>query len=385
MERAQSRLRAASELWTVLALLSLGWWILVVLAAVHDRSVGPGFSAKQALGFDFSVNVWHPAGQVLHGHGIYPTRLGPNMSHRTTADPPLLAVLTTPLRLLPYSVALGVFDALAFAGFALSLWVVGVRDWRIYCIALGSAPVASGVICGQVTGLVALGYALAWRYRRHTSAVGLVVGLLVALKLLALPLIIWLALTRRPRSALIAGATSVTLALASWAAIDFQGLTSYPRLLRLCASSWAPESYSIKAAGLAVGLPGTASTVLGCLVAGLLGSWGVWMALRRQDLASFGASVATGIYLSPVVHMHYALWLIVLVAIVRPRPSWIWLAVIALWISGTEPAISTWRLEAELGISLMLIWFVIQRRREGARVRWERRPRRGLQALRSAG
>ena len=384
VEQERFQVRRTSAFWKFAALLSLAWFLLVIAANVRTRSVGYGFSPTGTLSFDFSANIWHPASEILHGRGIYPAHVGAVVPTTQTVNPPLLAVLTTPLRLLPYPVALGLFDALAFAAFAVSLWIAGVRDWRIYCIACGSAPVVSGILCGQVTGLIALGYALAWRYRSRAYVVGLLIGLLVALKLLAWPLIIWLLLTRRGRSAVVAAVASVAFVLLSWAAIDFQGLTSFPRLLRTSSADWAGASYSIKAAALAVGIPATTSQAIAFLIAGLVAAWAIWAAVRRRDLASYAAAAAAGIYLSPVIHLHYAMWLVVLVALAQPRPNWIWLAVIGLWISGTDPALSTWRLETELGISLALIVFTVMPRPYTAPLSWAWSSRRGVRALRSA-
>jgi Glycosyltransferase family 87 len=327
----------------------MGWFLLVVAASFH----------AQSLGYDFSANIWRPAAQLLHGHGMYPAHVGTAVPQTVSVNPPLLAMVTTPLRLLPYPVALGVFDALALVAFAFALWIAGVRDWRIYCIACGSFPVVSGLILGQITGLIALGYALAWRYRSRTLVVGLLVGLLIALKLLAWPLIIWLALTRRGRSAAVAAGASVALILLSWAVIDFQGLTSFPRLLRLSANSWAPRTYSVKAAALAAGIAPTMSLALCLVIGGLLCAWAIRAAVGRHDFASFAAAVAAGIYVSPVVHPHYVMCFVALVAFIQPRPHWIWLALIGLWISPREPAYSSWQLAVELALSLGLVAFVI--------------------------
>jgi hypothetical protein len=197
-----------------------------------------------------------------------------------------------------------------------------------------------------------------------------VVGLLVALKLLAWPLIVWLVLTRRGRAAAVAAVAGAAFLLGSWSVIGFQGLTTYPHLLRVSAAAWARQSYSVKAAALALRLPVSVSGMLVFVVAGLLGAWAVAAAIRGEERSSFAAAVAAGVYLSPVVHMHYALWLVVLVAIVRPRPHWVWLVVLGIWVSGTEPALSTWRLEAELGVALALVAYTVLPRARTDALSW---------------
>ena len=61
--------------------------------------------------------------------------------------------------------------------------------------------VVHGLFYGNLTVLLVLPLALAWRYRDRARVVGLAVGVAVAAKLFVWPLVVWLLLTRRFRAA----------------------------------------------------------------------------------------------------------------------------------------------------------------------------------------
>jgi hypothetical protein len=63
---------------------------------------------------------------------------------------------------------------------------------------------------------------------------------MIAAKLLAWPLIIWLLVTGRGRRAGVAAGTAVALVLASWAPIGFAGRSMAPRCSRPRPRSRAP-------------------------------------------------------------------------------------------------------------------------------------------------
>ena len=346
---ASGRVALSWWLWTVLGLVSAAWFVLVVIGSAHSRS----------LGFDFAVNVWRPAGAIVHGRALYPSHPAADVPRTVSVNPPLLPLIAVPLRLLGYSVALGVFNALSFLALVGALWLAGVRDWRVFAITCGSAPVLSGMIFGQVAGLLALGYALAWRYRDRAHVTGPVVGWMIALKLLAWPLVLWLLITRRTRSALASVTVAIVLLLISWAVIGFDGLLGFPRLLRLAGASWAASTYSLEGLGIVGGLSHFTAGLLGVAAAALLCSWMVVSARRGNELISFIAAAAAGIYLSPIVHLHYAAWLIVFVALVRPRIGWIWLFVVAFWLSPTQPARADWQIVVEIALALGLVAYAI--------------------------
>ena len=113
------------------------------------------------------------------------------------------------------------------------------------CVALAlcSFPFVSSLALGQPDGLLALLAAVAWRDRdRSRGAVA--AGVLIAAKLLAWPLVLWLLVTRRVRSAAVCVASCGGHAGLSWALLGFQGLTAYPRLLAADAHAFEGRAHS---------------------------------------------------------------------------------------------------------------------------------------------
>jgi len=118
------------------------------------------------LGFDYH-GIWGAGHQILAGRSPY---LAPDWQRLLQAgnsfiDPPLLGVLAAPFSLVPFNLALVLWEVLCAAGFALALSVVGVRDWRVYVLGTVAFPVLIGIFLGQPDCLLALPAALAWRYR----------------------------------------------------------------------------------------------------------------------------------------------------------------------------------------------------------------------------
>jgi hypothetical protein len=110
-------------------------------------------------------------------------------------------------------------------------------------VALIYPVTAEAIEYGAVGPLLVL-IALVWRLRDRPVVAGIATGGVVVLKLFVWPLALWLVLTGRLRAAALAAATVVGLGLASWAAIGFQGISAYPRLLRKLADVEAENSYS---------------------------------------------------------------------------------------------------------------------------------------------
>ncbi len=142
-----------------------------------------------------------PAGPILHGNSPYPA---PD-PHRLLIllhafiTPPPIAIVAAPFALIPSPVAVGLWNLICVAALFLALRVMGVRDKRIYLLALFSFPLLDSLENGQPDGLFALAAALTWRYREFWQG-AVAAAFLIAAKLLAWPLLIWMVVTRRFRS-----------------------------------------------------------------------------------------------------------------------------------------------------------------------------------------
>ena len=283
--------------------------------------------AFDAFGFDFEGTVWDPAKAVIEGNSPYPppTRAAVVIGN-PAVYPPFIAVVTAPLALPPALPAAVVWAVILLGGVILALRLVGVRDWRCYVIASASIPVVGGLYFGNLTLLLILPIAVAWRYRDRAGIAGFAVALAVAAKLFAWPLLVWLLATRRFRAAGWALVWTAVLVLGPWAVIGFDGLRDYPALLSTLQDVYAVRSYSLATIAAAAGASESVAVVV-AEVAGLAILVVAALIARRADgdRRSFGLVVTACVVASPIVWPYYAALLFVPIAIFRPRLSIAWL------------------------------------------------------------
>jgi alpha-1,2-mannosyltransferase len=293
-------------------------------------------------GFDFRGGVWAAGRDVLAGRSPYVAPDPAKLLAQGNAyiPPPLLAFLCSPLAFLPFVPAVTIFGVACAAALVLALRIVGVRDWRVYGLALTSFPFVASLGMGQPDGMLALGIALAWRYRsswRGAAALGIV----IALKLLAWPLLLWLVLTRRFREAAIAAGVAVGGILGSWTLIGFAGLAQYGRLLDADATAFAIRSHSVAAAALRLGTSQHAARLIAVLVAAAVAVVVARLGPDR-DLALFTAALSFGLLASPIMWTHYVVALYVPLAVAHRHPE-AWLLTIPFWLSPLEPPPHVWK------------------------------------------
>jgi hypothetical protein len=288
----------------------------------HD-SLKPHFQGAGA-GHDLDVFL-RAAGKVLHAASPYVYE-----ADKTFAYPPLAAWLMAPLHPLSSSAAAIVWTLLSYAMVALALWLLELRDWRCYALAFVFLPTRSSIDLGTIEPLLLLAVGAAWHWRDRALRTAGAVGGAIILKLFLWPLVVWLAVTRRVRAALLAVAFAVGLAAVSWAAIGFAGLGDYPGVLRRLANDESTSSYSVVALGVRAHLPLLAARIIAVLVALALLAAAAWVARderrtpRDRDVATLTITLAAALAASPIVWVHYFLLLLVPLALSRPRLSWLW-------------------------------------------------------------
>lgn len=332
-------------------------YALIVLAAIAAASAVVAAVGTTTLGFDFRGNEWEPARAILHGHAPYHaiTRAYLHTHSNAFLLPPPIAFLAIPFAALPFWAAFGVWTAASLAAFVAALHLVGLRDRRCYALACLSLPLMSNLTLGQLSGFLALGCALTWRTRDRRYVPGFLVALLIVLKLLAWPLLLWLFFSRRRRAAAVGLVAAPLTALAGWAAIGFQGLPGYLHALAIDADAFETRTHSVVAALATLGVPANvgAAAAVAVGVALVLLAWR--NAVDGRDAAAFAAAVGAGIYCSPLVHPHYLLPAVVALALVRRQASWAWLGLVVLWFSPSEPPAAAWRLDVGVLCGLALV------------------------------
>ena len=297
--------------------------VLLFASAIQD----------DAVAFDFRV-FYGAAEAVLDGASPYQDLEDENaVVARGYVYPPITALGVIPLTLLPVEIA-GLIVMALLVGAALAIpYVLGVRDWRCYGLLLLWPPVISAVQTGTVTLLLGLGAALAWRYRDRPAAAAASVGATLSLKLILWPLLVWLAATRRIPSAVAALVIGAALALGSWAAIGFTGLTEYPDVLRRLQDAVELDSYTLYVVALDAGAASEVARAI-WLAVGLAVLGAVVLAARKGDeRAAFVLGVAAALLLSPIVWLHYFALLAVVVALARPSLSFVWFVPLAMVVT----------------------------------------------------
>ena len=312
--------------------------LLLLVTEAWDRSI--------AIDLHQFVNA---AQAILDGQSPYPPNGEPTTFWGGPYPyPPLPALLAVVLTTLPFHVAgLLVMSALVLAAVA-TLWLIGVRDWRCYGLALMWPPVISAIQTGNLTLWLALACALAWRFRDRLLIPSASIGITLAAKFFLWPVVVWLAVTRRMLSALVACAIGAAVLLASWAVIGFAGMSDYPHLLQRLEEVVGEDSYTLYIVGLDAGIPSPAARVLWAVVGLSLVACTAALALRGDEKTSFIMAVAASLALTPIVWLHYFALLLVPVALARPYLGVMWfvpLALIATPGSGhPQPRETAWTL-----------------------------------------
>jgi hypothetical protein len=309
------------------------------------------------LALDLRAAYLPAAHALLHGASPYPAITTAAISQDDGyLYPPLVGWLVTPLTWLPLSVAEAVGATLALAAAFAALRLVGVRDWRCYVLLVFYLPVIVGMQTANVIVLLVVGSAALWRWRGHDGRTGVLLGFLIAVKLLLLPLFVWLLATRRYKALALCVTSAAAFILVPWSLIGFRGLGTYPKLVRLVADVQGPKSYTL---GALAGEGGRAIAIaLG--VTALAACWR--FAHRNDEMRAFSAAIVAVIVLSPVVWMTYFALLLVPLALKAPRFNRWWLVPLLLWVCPATHNGATWQTAIGLTIAYLLAVYVIRRR-----------------------
>jgi len=227
-----------------------------------------------------------------------------------------------PLTALSPAAADWVATGLVLAAFVATLWVLDVRDWRVYGIALLWPPVIDAYQTANLTLPLALLLAVMWRYRNRPGLAGSALGVALALKFFLWPVSVWLVASGRR----VAAAISVAVGAASLLLlVPFVGILDYVRLVRNLSDTFDEQSYTPYALLTDLGASSTAARLvtLACGAAVLILAW------RRRSL---GLAIGAALLLSPIVWRHFFALLLVPLALARPRLDAAWAIPLAFWI-----------------------------------------------------
>jgi hypothetical protein len=314
--------------------------------------------AQHVYGFDFHGGIWKAGHDILAGRSPYPAPSAARLAALGNAyiPPPLLAEAFVPLALLPYWLAIAILNLSCVIALVAALRLLGVRSWQVYFLCLLSAPFVFSLCWGDPDALFVLVAAVAWRWRDSRWG-GVAVGVLVAAKLVLWPLVLWLALTRRTRSAVVSVICAGGLLLGSWAAIGFKGLAQYPRFLTADARVQS-TNHSLVAGLRGVGIANGPAALLALAIAVIAGLV-IAYAARRSDHGWFTAATLTGLLSTAVLFPNYFMILFVPLAITHRRLSPAWLLTVALWAPIES---GTWQVSIQLLIACSIAWVAVRQR-----------------------
>jgi alpha-1,2-mannosyltransferase len=299
--------------------------LLFVVLPLIAIGVVFGDLASGAAGWGFRDSFSGAADAVLHGTSPYPGIDDPSLAAGLAyVYPPLIALLAIPFAPLSAAFAVLAYAAILVVALVATLYALDVRDWRCYGLVFLWPPVLSAVHVENVTILLGLGAALAWRWRHEPRLIGLALGVTLAAKPLLWPFVFWLVPIRRARAALWAVASAALLTLLAWAVIGFAGFTAYPSLVHRLSDLMDSWGYTLYAVGLDLGLadgPARALWLLGALVTLVAAAV---VSRRGDDRRGFILALAAVIGCSPIVWMHYFALLVIVVAVAEPTlgPAW---------------------------------------------------------------
>jgi len=288
--------------------------VVVVLMIAIAIASGP-------LALDFHNELYPGARALIAGRDPFPAAGTDLTRGQNYVWPPMAGLVVSPLTLIPPTVADISMGILGLASVGLALWLVGVRDWRVFGVAALWPQVIGEIRISHLTPVLCVLAALVWRYRDSSVRPGLALGLAGAVKFILWPLGLWLIAVGRSAAALVA-ATVVTASLLL--VLPFSGLREFAEMVFDVGRAFDQDAYSPFALLLRVGMSETAARALALALGALL----LVLTWRR---GSFTLAIGASLALTPIVWLDYYALAAVPLAIARPGLSAVWLLPLATW------------------------------------------------------
>jgi hypothetical protein len=309
---------------------------------------------QHLLAVDFHYWYWPAGHRVLLGRSPYGVPYPLGLSY-----PAFTALLFAPWALLPPAAADLAFAAVALISVPVVLALLRVRDWRVYAIALLWPAVSYGWHTANLSLLLLMGIAAAWRWRDRPVVAGGLIAVVMVIKPVFAPIMLWLLATRRYRASAYATVAGTALTVGSFAVLGFDQLPAYITQTHLGLADLERRDYGIF--GLVLKLGGThpvAYAIIATLTL-VAAIWCVRLGRRGCDRESLLLAIATMLAISPVVESHYFSVLLIPLALARPRLNALWLVPLVLW---TTPEVwpSVWQHTLALATYTLLLTATLQ-------------------------
>ena len=282
-------------------------------------------SAGATLGYDYQAYA-HAAQRLVDGRPLYDPNVDVAGGFAIYLYPPPFALAVMPFIVLPGLLATWAWLGVLVAAFLVGTSILPVRGgvrWAIVMLAAVSFPFLYSVKLGQVGPVLYLCFAVGWRSLDRPLPLGLAVAAGALTKVQPALLFAWMALTRRWRALFVglvacaAAALVVTLVtgVATWA--DYFAL-----LGRVSQPITTPKNMTPGAIAWRAGASLEMATAVQWAAAAATLSITAFAWLRRDPGTGFVAGIVASQILSPLLWDHYAMLLLLPVALLLQRRQW---------------------------------------------------------------
>ncbi len=310
----------------VLALVVPGLMIVAILAA-----------AGSTLGYDY-LAYDGAARRVLAGMPLYDLSYTAAGNFGLFYYPPTFILLAVPFAaLLDAHTAALAWIGLLLVAFGVGVAVLPVRNsvrWTVLLLAGLSWPFLYALKLGQVGSLLFLAGAMTWRWADRPVLTGSAIAVGAAIKVQPILLLGWALATRRWNSLLIGLVVlggccllaTVVVGPGAWP--DFATL-----VLRVSDPIDTPNNLTLGAIAFRAGLPRDAAASVQIVSIAAVAFVTVWTWLRSPAAVAIVVTTVASVLVSPIVWAHYAVLLLLAVALLLERRQWWAVALpIATWL-----------------------------------------------------
>lgn len=289
-------------------------------------------AAGPTLGYDFQAYL-QAARRLLDGRPLYDPGVDLAGGFAVFLYPPPFALAFVPFALLPDGVALAAWLALLGAAFLVGIALLPVRRdvrWLVLLLAGLQWPFLYTMKLGQVTPLLFLAFVAGWRWMDRPVTVGAALAAGTAIKLQPALLFAWAVVGRRWRAVAVGMAGLLSLAIVATVVTGPGAWADYTALLgRVSAPVRTPHNFTPGAIAWQAGAPESLASAIQGLSLVAVGLVTAFAWFRRDDQTSYVVSIVASQLLSPLLWDHYALLLLIPVALLLERRRW-WAVTIPL-------------------------------------------------------
>jgi alpha-1,2-mannosyltransferase len=331
--------------------------ILAVVAAYLAFGL---MTASTTLGCDF-LAYYNASVHWLQHAPIYDLGVAATGTCGTYQYPPPFVLLAAPFSFFGFDAGNWLWIAALIGAWAVGTAILPVRTttrWMVLLLGAIGWPLIFGVRIGQVTPLLYLVFAVAWRSLDRPRPLGASIAIGALIKLQPGLIALWLVVNREWRALAFAGIT-VAIVVAGAAAAGLWDWIGFVTLLRSLTNAVTIDTNmalgaTLHSLGLGAGPAGVIQTMNTIVIVALVIAAGLWLPRTPGFLV---AVLATQL-VSPIVWSHYALLLLLPVAWLLDRRQW-WAAVIPaihVWI--LLPFVPNWTYAAAFYGTLVALWVV---------------------------